>query len=429
MTEITPPRWVLGGGRIHEQYFAEDYLKERNLLSYEGVFFNKEGRVRDESVLRKDIYDKICGYVSTSLSKKVSSLLEVIRMEAQVWQFPVREDVIHVANGTYDLLEGFSPRKEVCRYRLPARFDDSLPEPAQWLSFLDQLLEPEDIDTLQEYMGYCLIPVTYGQKMLTLVGNGGEGKSRIGVVMRAILGDNMSTGSLNKVEMNNFARADLEHLLLFVDDDLKMEALSQTNYLKAIITADVPMDLERKGKQSYQGQLYVRFLAFGNSCLQSLHDRSHGFFRRQIILKTKPLDPNRINDHTLGQKLIRERDAIFLWALTGLYRLIGNNYQFTISPQAAANLTQAMEQGNSIRPFLESEGYIRFDPYGSASSRALYACYREWAEDNACTPLAQRSFWTHLSENAQRLGLTYSNNIDIGCGKTARGFRGIRLCR
>ena len=55
-------------------------------------------------------------------------------------------------------------------------------------AFLSELLGPEDIPALQEYLGYCLIPSTKGQKMLMLIGKGGEGKSRIGVVMNAIFG-------------------------------------------------------------------------------------------------------------------------------------------------------------------------------------------------------------------------------------------------
>ena len=135
-----------------------------------------------------------------------------------------------------------------------------------------QLLTQEDIVTLQEFMGYCLIPSTKGQKMLFLIGQGGEGKSRIGIVMRRLLGSNMNTGSIAKVETQKFARADLEHILVMVDDDMKREALPQTNNIKAIITAEQPMDLEKKGKQSYQGDLYVRFMVFGNEALQALYD-------------------------------------------------------------------------------------------------------------------------------------------------------------
>lgn len=81
-----------------------------------------------------------------------------------------------------------------------------------------------------------------------------------------------------------------------VDDDMKMEALPDTNILKAVVTMEDKMDLERKGKQSYQGYLYVRLMAFGNGTLSSLYDRSDGFYRRQTILKVKEKDPDRLDD-------------------------------------------------------------------------------------------------------------------------------------
>ena len=106
---------------------------------------------------------------------------------------------------------------------------------------------------MQEYLGYCLLPTTRAQKMLLIIGRGGEGKSRIGLVMRAILGDSMNTTSIQKVENNRFSRADLEHKLLMVDDDMDLSALPQTNYIKSIITSECEIDLERKGVQGYPG--------------------------------------------------------------------------------------------------------------------------------------------------------------------------------
>ena len=73
--------------------------------------------------------------------------------------------------------------------RLPVRYNPDAPAPEKWLAFLDDLLEKEDIPVLQEFMGYVMIPSNRGQKMLLMIGNGGEGKSRIGRVLRAILGD------------------------------------------------------------------------------------------------------------------------------------------------------------------------------------------------------------------------------------------------
>lgn len=117
----------------------------------------------------------------------------------------------------------------------------------------------------------------------------------------------MNTTSIQKVETNRFARADLEGKLLMVDDDLDMNALTKTNYVKSIVTAELRMDLERKKEQSYQGLLYVRFLCFGNGVLTALHDRSDGFFRRQIILTTKDKPVDRFDDPFLAEKLIAEK--------------------------------------------------------------------------------------------------------------------------
>ena len=60
----------------------------------------------------------------------------------------------------------------------------------------------------------------------------------------------MATGSIAKIEASRFARADLEHELVMLDDDMKLEALPQTNHIKAIVTAELPMDLERKGSRA-----------------------------------------------------------------------------------------------------------------------------------------------------------------------------------
>ena len=43
---------------------------------------------------------------------------------------------------------------------------------------------------------------------------------------------------------------------------MKMEAPKSTHYLKSLITAEIPMDLERKGEQSYQGRCMSGFWPF-----------------------------------------------------------------------------------------------------------------------------------------------------------------------
>ena len=420
------PTWLTAKG-INEVDFCQQFRRQHDVICIGGSFFSEEGHISDPGQIRKWIYQMLCPHVTSNIARKVDILYQALRLDSadggklndSLW-------VIHTANGTMNVAtEEFKDYRHYCRHRLPVAYNSAAGTPTRWLSFLEELLEPEDILTLQEYLGYCLIPCTIAQKMLIITGQGGEGKSRIGVVMKAILGNAMCMGSLNKIETNRFARADLEHKLLMVDDDLKLSALPDTNYIKSIITAETPTDLERKGEQSYQGLLYARFLAFGNDTLQALHDRSYGFFRRQIILTAKPRRPDRVDDPLLVGSLIQEKEAIFSWCLEGLNRLICNDFRFTLSSSAKANSQQSMESGNNMLAFLKSEGYIHFNTDLVISSRQLYDIYRRWCDDNALVPLSAKTFWSFLTQNAPQYGLRPTSHVPIGGGKQARGFYGI----
>ena len=421
------PVWIDDKGKIVEPEYCRDFLSRHPMRCINDRFYTVDGQLPDESKVKRTIYEEISPWLHAKVAQTVEQVIKALKLAAYTDPLPLQCDRIHVANGTYYLNGTFSPEKDFCRNRLPVAYNPDAPQPVTWLHFLSQLLEPEDILTLQEFMGYCFIPSTKGQKMLLLIGKGGEGKSRIGIVLRALLGSNMNTGSIAKVETSPFARADLEHELVMLDDDMKLEALPQTNNIKAIITAELPMDLEKKGQQSYQGDLYVRFIGLGNGVLQSLYDRSVGFFRRQIILSTKEKDPNRKDDPYIAEKMCAEAEGIFLWALEGLHRLIDNDYKFTVSQSAQDNMDAAVSDGNNIIEFLSSEGYIRFKADYEVSSKDLYAVYKLWCDDNALSSLSQKSFCSFLKQNESRYNIEYTNKVNIGGGRYARGFVGIEL--
>ena len=179
------PGWY-NGQFLDEVGFCCEVVCRHPMVCVGGKFFSKEGRIYDENGSKKEIYEMLRPYLKSGLAKKCSNLLEMLRMEAYKDNLPVHEDRLHVANGTLFVRGEFSEHKEFCRNRLPVKYNPDAPQPVTWLHFLSELLEDEDILTLQEYLGYCLIPTTRGQTMMLLKGNGGEGKSRIGVVMQAV---------------------------------------------------------------------------------------------------------------------------------------------------------------------------------------------------------------------------------------------------
>ena len=135
MEETMKPEW-LSGSRINEVKYAAMLRLEKPMVWTDGAFFAVEGRIYDESSLRHRMYQDISPYITHKVSAKIESMMQTLRMEC-AQALPLEETVIHVANGTYHLNEGFSELKHVCRFRLPVRFDPCLPNPRMLLEFLD----------------------------------------------------------------------------------------------------------------------------------------------------------------------------------------------------------------------------------------------------------------------------------------------------
>ena len=204
------------------------------------------------------------------------------------------------------------------------------------------------------------------------------------MVLSRLFGCNMKDGSIGKISENRFARADLEHTLLCVDDDMRMEALRQTNYVKSIVTAQGQMDLERKGK---------------------------------------PL--SRVDDPDIAEKMAAEVEGILLWAFEGLQRLVKNGFQFTESDRAKRNRELVKRDNNNVFDFLESEGYIRLKADACTSSKELYEVYKMWCEENSLNAIKARGFSDALIANQRRYNLESTNNIVNSSGRRVRGFVGI----
>ena len=417
--------WVDSKGKVRETAYCQYLLEKHPMMCLKQKLFDQNGEV-DEDALLYEVHSDLRDFVLDNLAKKEKQVLDALRIETYTPEWKPQLDRIHLQNGTYFLDErGFVPEKELCLNRLPVEYQPDAPAPTKWLEFLDGLLIPEDILTLQEYLGYLLIPSTKAQKMLVMTGKGGEGKSRIGLLLKKLFGEASHSESILRIETNRFASANLEYKLVMVDDDLNMVALPETRNIKSIVTAEAKLDLERKGVQSYQRDIYARFLCFGNGALTSLYDHSDGFFRRQLILTTKDKPADRTDDPFLVEKMCAELEGILLWCLEGLHRLVQNDFRFTVSERAAANVDTIKRSSNNVIDFMESEGYFRFKADYSISSKEFYDIYKQWCEDNACHSVSAIRFSAELRQNDRRYNLEATNNIYLPGGRRVRGFVGI----
>ena len=165
------PEWLDDKGKIIEHKYCRWFLDRHPMLSKGCDFFSTEGIVTDNDRLLRDVFDDIKEHVTGGLVTKAKNLLDAIRMECyDRGVLEKYQDRIFLTNGTLFLDGSFVEETGCCLNRLPICYNPNAPKPETWLRFVSELLEPEDILTLQEFIGYCFIPSTKGQKMLMLTG-------------------------------------------------------------------------------------------------------------------------------------------------------------------------------------------------------------------------------------------------------------------
>ncbi len=131
--DMNLPVWF-DGQNINEALFCEEFLQERRIIFANGAFFTPDGRVTDDLPLRGEIYDKLKFCAVNNIPRKITNILEVLKLEAQVPDFPPEQDRIHVSNGTLLLNGTFTEgRPAIVRSRLPVVYNPNAPAPVIWL--------------------------------------------------------------------------------------------------------------------------------------------------------------------------------------------------------------------------------------------------------------------------------------------------------
>lgn len=422
------PLWLTKDG-VNESVFLDEFNSIRGYKCINGrLYLASRGFVPDGEVLA-DIQKQLEGHISKRLHRTAHDLLDALKNRCWMQEPPADPGRVFFRNGFFSLQDGsFHPDiGSFTFYRLDVDFAPDAPTPRKWLNYVSALLDADDILTFQEFCGYALIPTTRAQRMLFIIGNGGEGKSVAGAVLTAIFGQAATSGRLHDLE-ERFGLSGLEGKLLFIDDDLPTAKLRETANVKKIVTAQTPIMVERKGKDAYAARIYCRLLCFGNQLTDSLFDHSNGAFRRRLILTTKPRDPGRVDNPQLAEEIIQdELPGVALWMLEGLKRLQANRWQFTISDNQRQQAQRYKEDSFNLLAFLNDRDWVQFDPAASVTSKALYSDYYRWCDANGETALAPKTVSGYLKNNSQALKIKPSENVFDANGDRARGFKGIQL--
>ena len=100
------PPWY-DGQSINEAAFCREFLALHNLLYTENSFFTPEGRMTDEAPLKTEIYQIIEPYASTSVPKKISNIIELLRITVHIDDFFPLDARIFVPSTANDFFGSF----------------------------------------------------------------------------------------------------------------------------------------------------------------------------------------------------------------------------------------------------------------------------------------------------------------------------------
>ena len=331
-----------------------------------------------------------------------TKMSQIVDAEKQ-WRLLVQRDIrelnanpyiINVRNGLYNVLED-TLMEHTPDYFSTVQLDVAYDEAADCPLFKKFLAESmggdmEQVGLIQEMLGYFLIPVNSAQKCFVIVGAASAGKSVLLRVLNDVLLGRRNVSNVSWQALNErFKTAELFGKLANIFADLPTKNIDDNGIFKALVGEDY-LTVEKKNKNPFSFQSSARLLFSCNSIPKNYGDRSEGFYRRLVILRFKYTVPKEKRDPELLEKFRMEADGIFLFALEGLRRLMGNRYTFSETQVNADELQQYREESDSVLSFVKD--CCELAAGHSVGSTELFHAYKGYCEECGLRPYSQKNF-------------------------------------
>lgn len=346
-------------------------------------------------------------------------------------------NVIAFQNGLLDVVTGEfrGPTPTFFTFNaMPYTYDPNASTPAEWLKFLDSIWgdDPENISTLQEWFGYCLVHDNRYQKIMFMVGPTRSGKGTILRALECVVGaGNTASVSLAGL-IDTFALQPFvgKRIAVIPDARLRSDQKGIAAIVERIlsITGGDLLAIYRKFLPTLYQRLLVRFTICSNES-PSLRDSSAAVVDRFIVMRfTRSFLGS--EDTGLSDRIASEMPGLFMWALEGLRRLRARG-RFIQPSSGRVDLQELRDLASPIGVFLREECVM--DPDSRVPKRELYDAYLKHAAEHGCSHTMTseiffkdlRAAWPATPEtgkNSRRMETQIRVN-----GKGVRVWLGLRL--
>ena len=267
------------------------------------------------------------------------------------------------------------------------------PEADDFVPITEKVPDQSSINTLQEFMGLLITPVTRYQKILGIVGPKRSGKGTIGRIIRALAGrENVTAPTLASLTNEHGLQSLYRKTVALIGDSGANS--SQSDLARAVerlksISGEDPQQINPKGKDYIEvDKLRVRFVIMANE-LQKLNDTTGALAGRFIYLITTQSFYGR-EDVDLEEKLMGELPGIFNWAMAGYFRLKQRGHFLETEAGKDAKM-MAEELGSPVISFVREWCVVKEGK--QIRSQELYDAYKRWCEEAGRARMGRTRFY------------------------------------
>lgn len=266
----------------------------------------------------------------------------------------------------------------------------------RWRQFLEETIQtPEVIEQLQEFFGLCLTRERRYEKVLIMVGDGGDGKSTSQEVLTQMVGERNCSAIGFEDLTKEFSRVSLHNKLVNLSSEVSGKALD-AEYLKKIISGDRTSG-SYKFKDIFEFKPYCK-LVFAVNKMPKVLDTTDGLYRKILPIRYKRqfLAGDKDKDPYLIEKLLAELPGIFGWAVVGLDRLRTRG-EFNMDVAETKELIHGYrKQNNPTYAFVEDCLELTEDNVDLIDKKELYKKYRSYCAKNGYGASSNANFFIDL---------------------------------
>lgn len=318
---------------------------------------------------------------------------------------PSDRNFVHCVNGVLELtatgtweLKPFSPE-----YRSLSRCElayDPQAKCPQFEAFLRSLLEEDDIELLELYLGQCLLGKNVTQSILLLTGPGGCGKSTLSTIVELLIGPNGYTQIRPEHIGSRFETS------FFMGKTLLSGKESRTSFftskgmsiIKSLVGGD---DLRAEDKNSNSHKMIegtFNVIIVGNSIpklqFESNDDKS-AYRRRFRWIRCKDFKPENPIPNLAKEIFSEEGSGILNFALDGAKKILKSNIM-PCGDLQNARLDYLFGSSEPLDLFLAS--CVETKRNTTITSEELFTAFTKFSISMGWTPWRQRHFQNQIPD-------------------------------